>query len=519
MKAALARHEKVAHMRASLAQHEKVARMRDSLARLEAEEQEAREQAAAEEQAEAERAAEQAAEAEAEERRARAQAEHETLSKEEQMRANLARLDKESLMRASLARLEADARVRAEADAAEHERRVRAGLATVHASICPHGVAVAQCGLCAPLACRDCGRLSAMCTGCGTTPVCAVCSAPRAGQGQTFSSSLCTNCAGSGSQRDAPSSTSSPSSPLAASGAAGAGAGAAASHARREDKIRHMRDSLARLARERVAADTRAAYEREEQLRRDLAKVDAARREYSDPRLAEKHFALTRELEAAELERRLKVADQRRAEAPGFAIDEQERERRLQESIRRFEAAARGEDPDAPAAVPAAAVPGSSSLGGAHSSSASASASASASSGSPSAAAAASPPAEQRRAPASGYQQVSFEDEQDDFGKDDSEMDGAMPPAVRLARALYTSKPDADDELPLRRGEIVLALYEGDGGWWMCEHKRSKGWAPGNYLEFLSKEKKVVLAPADDDPVQGADEDGPRPQTATRGQI
>uniref|UniRef100_A0A8D8ULF8 Sorbin and SH3 domain-containing protein 1 n=1 Tax=Cacopsylla melanoneura TaxID=428564 RepID=A0A8D8ULF8_9HEMI len=55
-------------------------------------------------------------------------------------------------------------------------------------------------------------------------------------------------------------------------------------------------------------------------------------------------------------------------------------------------------------------------------------------------------------------------------------------------RALYSYKPQNDDELELREGETVFVMEKCDDGWYVGSSQRSGcfGTFPGNYVERAS---------------------------------
>ncbi|CAL8133119.1 unnamed protein product [Orchesella dallaii] len=63
-----------------------------------------------------------------------------------------------------------------------------------------------------------------------------------------------------------------------------------------------------------------------------------------------------------------------------------------------------------------------------------------------------------------------------------------------LARALYTNRPEAKNELFFRKGDILTVIeYDHDGqpGWWLCALRGQRGICPSNYLEVLEDKYSV----------------------------
>ncbi|GCB65471.1 hypothetical protein scyTo_0000424 [Scyliorhinus torazame] len=61
------------------------------------------------------------------------------------------------------------------------------------------------------------------------------------------------------------------------------------------------------------------------------------------------------------------------------------------------------------------------------------------------------------------------------------------PQADRKYVALYSFAPNKDDELELRRGDIVNVIRKCGDGWYLGTSRRTKkfGTFPGNYVEKL----------------------------------
>ena len=69
--------------------------------------------------------------------------------------------------------------------------------------------------------------------------------------------------------------------------------------------------------------------------------------------------------------------------------------------------------------------------------------------------------------------------------------------ALEYAKILHDYVPDKSQEatsacLSLRAGEILRIVARDASGWYDCDYRGERGWAPSNYLEIVPKGVKVV---------------------------
>lgn len=62
----------------------------------------------------------------------------------------------------------------------------------------------------------------------------------------------------------------------------------------------------------------------------------------------------------------------------------------------------------------------------------------------------------------------------------------SVPPVVQLVRALYDYQGENNDELCMKKGEVITVTQTPDGGWFEGTLDGITGWFPSNYVEPVS---------------------------------
>lgn len=73
---------------------------------------------------------------------------------------------------------------------------------------------------------------------------------------------------------------------------------------------------------------------------------------------------------------------------------------------------------------------------------------------------------------------------------------GAAQP-LRIAKALFTFEPQAEGDLRLAEGALIIVSYVEKGGWWEGESKDGVGRFPGNYVEEIKTDRFLALSAYD----------------------
>lgn len=62
----------------------------------------------------------------------------------------------------------------------------------------------------------------------------------------------------------------------------------------------------------------------------------------------------------------------------------------------------------------------------------------------------------------------------------------SVPPVVQMVRAIYDYQGENNDELCIKKGDVITVTQTPDGGWFEGTLDGMTGWFPSNYVQPLT---------------------------------